>query len=218
MSIDDLLRKQMMDIVDKVNVIAVTVSFFMMLSFLLSLLIAFYTSRQILDPIKHAISIAESIANGNRDVEIIPGRNNETGQLIIALSIMRNAIKDSEVKKKQYANDILNACASMLSTLDEVREAVDKQSAGASEQASSINQITASISEIEKSATQTMNKAKDLGGVAEKTRESGQKGLESVEDSVVGMKAVRDKVQLIAQTILDLSRQTQQVGENYQCR
>lgn len=110
-------------------------------------------------------------------------------------------------------NDIIQACSSMVTTLDEVRHAVDAQSSGASEQASSINQITASITEIEKSATQTMTKAKDLGGVAEKTRQSGQLGLESIESSVLGMKSVRDRVQIIAQTILDLSRQTQQVGE-----
>ena len=58
-----------------------------------------------------------------------------------------------------------------------------------------------------------MTKAKDLGNVAEKTRQSGQLGLESIESSVLGMKSVRDRVQIIAQTILDLSRQTQQVGE-----
>jgi methyl-accepting chemotaxis protein len=38
-------------------------------------------------------------------------------------------------------------------------------------------------------------------------------GLEAVEQSVLGMKSVREKVQMIAQTILDLSHQTQQVGE-----
>ncbi len=79
--------------------------------------------------------------------------------------------------------------------------------------ASSINEITASLSEIEKSSTQTMEKAKSLGESAEKTREKGQLGLDAVVQSVNGMKDVRDKVQMIAQTILDLSNQTQQVGE-----
>src|SRR4029079_2229409 len=82
-----------------------------------------------------------------------------------------------------------------------------------SEQASSINEITASVSEIEKSTEQTMEKAKMLGEVAERTRERGQLGLGAIEQSVQGMKVVRDKVQIIAQTILDLSNQTQQVGE-----
>ncbi|MFN7098562.1 MAG: methyl-accepting chemotaxis protein, partial [Gammaproteobacteria bacterium] len=77
----------------------------------------------------------------------------------------------------------------------------------------SINEITASLEEIEKSSAQTNEKAKTLGETAERTRTKGQQGLEAVEQSINGMKMVRDKVQMIAQTILDLSNQTQQVGE-----
>lgn len=109
--------------------------------------------------------------------------------------------------------EIINACQNMVTTVEEVRHSVGSQTAGASEQASSINQITASLSEIEKSSTQTMEKAKALGEASERTREKGELGLEAVDQSVDGMKSVREKVQVIAQTILDLSHQTQQVGE-----
>lgn len=109
--------------------------------------------------------------------------------------------------------EITKVCQHMVTTVEEVRHAVDIQSSGASEQASSINEITASLSEIEKSSSQTIEKAKALGESAERTRETGQQGLTAVDQSVVGMKSVRDKVQIIAQTILDLSSQTQQVGE-----
>jgi len=108
---------------------------------------------------------------------------------------------------------ITDASHHMVATLEEVKQAVNSQSSGATEQASSINEITASLEEIEKSSTQTMDKAKELGSVAERTREKGQQGLDAVEQSIQGMKAVRDKVQIIAQTILDLSNKTQQVGE-----
>jgi methyl-accepting chemotaxis protein len=109
--------------------------------------------------------------------------------------------------------EITHVCQNMVTTVDEVHQAIDAQSSGASEQASSVNEITASLSEIEKSSAQTMLKAKTLGESAERTREKGQLGLSAVDQSVTGMQSVRDKVQLIAQTILDLSKQTQQVGE-----
>ncbi|TAK72831.1 MAG: methyl-accepting chemotaxis protein [Gammaproteobacteria bacterium] len=108
---------------------------------------------------------------------------------------------------------ITEACQNMVSTIEEVKHAIDVQATGASEQASSINQITASLEEIEKSAVQTMDKAKTLGEMAEHTHEKGMMGLQAVEQSVSGMKGVREKVQTIAQSILDLSNQTQQVGE-----
>lgn len=211
--LDDNLKSDVGDIVKQINLVAVFVIVFLAISILFAIIIALYTSRSILNPIKYGISIAQRVANGERDMTIATSRRDETGQLIAALAVMRDAIKDGEDRKQRYAEDIMQACTSMVSTLQEVRQAVDAQSSGASEQASSINQITASISEIERSASQTMTKAKDLGNVAEKTRETGKLGLNSIEDSVTGMKTVRDKVQMIAQTILDLSRQTQQVGE-----
>ncbi len=141
----------------------------------------------------------------------ISGSNDQSNQEVMnQLGSDLNKMTDN---LSSVAKEITQACHSMVTTLDEVRHAVDSQSSGASEQASSINEITASVSEIEKSTSQTMEKAKALGNVAERTRERGQLGLEAVEQSVQGMKAVRDKVQIIAQTILDLSNQTQQVGE-----
>jgi len=108
---------------------------------------------------------------------------------------------------------ISEASHHMVSTIEEVRRSVEVQSSGATEQAASINEITSSLEEIEKSSAQTMEKAKKLGESAEHTREKGQQGLEAVEESIRGMKSVREKVQSIAQTILELSHQTQQVGE-----
>lgn len=110
-------------------------------------------------------------------------------------------------------SQITDASHNMVTMLEEVKQAVNVQSSGAAEQASSINQITASLSEIEKSSSQTMDKARVLGEISERTRKKGQSGIDAVEQSILGMKAVRDKVQLIAQTILELSNQTQQVGE-----
>lgn len=155
---------------------------------------------------KHATNVASGELSGRLDLE----REGISQEIMQRLGKDLNSMTDN---LSNVTSDIMMACSSMVTTLEEVRHAVDAQSSGASEQASSINEITASITEIEKSASQTMNKAKDLGSVAEKTRQSGQLGLESIESSVIGMKIVRDRVQVIAQTILDLSRQTQQVGE-----
>lgn len=130
--------------------------------------------------------------------------------------VMAQLGKDLNLMTESLASitkQITQASHNMVSTLDEVKQAVDVQSSGATEQASSINEITASLEEIEKSSAQTMEKAKMLGNVAERTREKGQQGLEAVEQSILGMKSVRDKVQMIAQTILELSNQTQQIGE-----
>lgn len=255
-----------MDTIRLIEYILITVSIF------LSVFIAILTAHRILTPLNNAITIAKKIASGERKVSVSVSSNDETGQLLHALSNMQKAIIENETKLQQsethtrklferivktahtfskhssniasgnltkritvdssnemsqLGNDlnamtdnlstitrkITEACANMVVTIEEVKRSIEVQSTGATEQASSINEITASLDEIEKSSNQTIDKAKSLGDVAERTREKGQMGLEAVNQSILGMKLVREKVQTIAQTILDLSNQTQQVGE-----
>lgn len=256
------------------------VSFIKILSYSLAILIiilaigiSIWTARSITGPLNHAISIAKRIANGERDIEIVVNSQDETGDLLKALSKMLTSIRESEENIKQNekktshlletlektanvfskqtsllaSGDLrqrldvakdetvladlgkdLNAMtegfsnitkqitelgSNMVTTLEEVKSAANLQSTGVTEQAASINEITASIEEIDKSSKQTMEKARSLGEVAKQTREKGSLGIQSVEQSMMGMKSVREKVQAIAQTILDLSNLTQQVGE-----
>ncbi len=173
---------------------------------LLSLMIALYTARIIIRHINSFREHSGRIASGDLRQMIAVESEDELGQL-------GNDLNAMTVSLAAMAKQITQACHGMVTTLEEVRHSVDAQSSGASEQASSINEITSSVSEIEKSTIQTIEKARNLGEIAERTREKGKLGLESVEQSVQGMKVVRDKVDVIAQTILDLSSQTQQVGE-----
>jgi methyl-accepting chemotaxis protein len=242
------------------------------ITILLAVVVSIGTARKIVQPLENAILLAKKIAAGERNIDIKITSNDETGELLTALSKMQNAISDKEDKLKQSeeqsrelfenvvktaklfslhsskvaagdlrerldvsSNDsmtqlgkdlntmtdnltkitkqITEASHGVVSTLEQVSQTVKVQSAGATEQASSINEITAALAEIEKSSTQTMEKAKNLGDAAKRTREKGELGLDAVGQSIQGMKAVRDKVQIIAQTILDLSNQTQQIGE-----
>jgi methyl-accepting chemotaxis protein len=171
-----------------------------------SLLVALFTARGIMRHINVFRQYSSQIASGDLRQTLKIFSNDEIGKLGEDLNIMTESLAG-------ITKQITTACHSMVTTIEEIKQSVNVQSSGATEQASSINEITASLEEIEKSSAQTMEKAKTLGDAAERTREKGQEGLEAVEQSILGMKGVRDKVQMIAQSILDLSNQTQQVGE-----
>jgi methyl-accepting chemotaxis protein len=149
---------------------------------------------------------SSNVALGDLTRRLKIERTDAMGKLGADLNTMTERL--AEITKK-----INQACQNMTTSLDEVKQASDQQSIGVTEQASSINEITASLDEIDKSATQTMEKAKILGQLANQTSEKGQLGLQAVEQSIAGMNSVREKVQLIATSILALSNQTQQVGE-----
>jgi len=173
---------------------------------LASIIISFYTARSIVQYINIYRDQSRRIASGDLTQRVSVKSSDEMGLLGEDLNVMTDGLST-------ITRQITEACHNMVTMISQVKHAVDSQSIGATEQSSSINQITASLEEIEKSSTQTIEKAKSLGQIAERTREKGELGLEAVEQSVNGMKVVREKVQNISQTIFDLSNQTHQVGE-----
>jgi methyl-accepting chemotaxis protein len=173
---------------------------------LVSILIALITAKSILNHIIIFRKYSSQIASGDLRQHIEIQSSDEMGELGKDFNIMTASL--ATVTKQ-----ITSACQKMVKTLEDAKQAVRTQSSGATEQASSVNEITASLEEIEKSSSQTLEKAQALGDAAERTREKGQQGLEAVEQSIQGMKDIKEKVQLIAQTILDVSNQTQRVGE-----
>lgn len=178
----------------------------LVLGALFSIAITFYTLKSIFIHIRSFSDYSRKIASGDLTQQITVSTKDEMGELGADLNKMTNSLAD-------IAKQITRSSHDMASTLGEVKQAVDVQSTGATEQASAINEITASLSEIEKSSSQTIEKVKSLGELALRTQENGQRGLEAVEKSIKGMNLVREKMELIAKTILDLSHQTQQVGE-----
>ncbi len=58
-----------------------------------------------------------------------------------------------------------------------------------------------------------MTKAQTLREVTKNTYEQGKLGTESVAQSIEGINALEEKMKLIAQTIIDLSTNTQQIGD-----
>jgi methyl-accepting chemotaxis protein len=111
------------------------------------------------------------------------------------------------------ANETTQAINVINSTLEELQSSINTQSAGASEQAASVNETTSSLEEIKAMSGQTLEKVRILGETAERSRRESEQGTEAVDQSIVGMNSIRERVEGIAHTILALSEQTQQIGE-----
>lgn len=205
-SLYKILHEGTHEIIDNMNIIQIVEFISLIICLTAAVVISLITAKKILKPLNSAMDITKKIAAGDLTQRVDVETQDEMGKLGQDLNAMTEGL--AVITQK-----ITEASHNMVTTLEEVKHSVDMQSTGTSEQASAINEITSSLEEIEKSSLQTMEKAKTLGSLAEKTHEKGQLGLQSVEDSISGMKFVRDKVQMIAQTILELSNQTQQVGE-----
>lgn len=82
----------------------------------------------------------------------------------------------------------------------------------ASQQAASINETNTTMEELAISSKQSANQAQAASDGAQTTLSLAEEGTHQVNEMLQGMEAIRDKVNTIAQQILQLSEQISQIG------
>ncbi|QFY44144.1 hypothetical protein F6R98_17135 [Candidatus Methylospira mobilis] len=151
----------------------------------------------------------EEVAHGDlrQRVKVDEGGGSDELSLI---GVNLNAMVESLAGMSKQSGEASNA---LMSTLVEMQSAINAQSAGAAQQAAAVNETTATLEQIKATSAQTLSKTQQLGETAERARREGDQGLQAVQQAITGMEAIRARVENIAQTILALSEQTQQIGE-----
>lgn len=129
------------------------------------------------------------------------------------LSMLGKHLNSMTEKLALMARDVKESSIAMVEALGQVQRSINTESSGAAQQAASVTETTTTLEEIRATSTQTLEKASALGQAAERTRREGEAGLTAVEQTFSGMLMIREKVEGIAANILDLSEQTQQIGE-----
>ncbi|MDB5059758.1 MAG: mcp40H-21, partial [Chloroflexi bacterium] len=96
---------------------------------------------------------------------------------------------------------------------NEILAMASQQAAGAHEQSAAISQTTATVAEVKASAAHAVQMAETVTETARTASGIAVDGVAAVNNATAGMADIRLKVQLIAENIVSLSEQTQQIGE-----
>ena len=94
----------------------------------------------------------------------------------------------------------------------EISSTMEQQERIISQQAMAVNQTTSTMNELNYSARQSAEQAQGSANGARQALNLTQEGSNAVEDTLNGMNILREKVGAIAQQIMRLSQQTNQIG------
>jgi methyl-accepting chemotaxis protein len=109
-------------------------------------------------------------------------------------------------RMRDVANNLSAAAAELLA-------ATTQQAAGASQQSAAIAQTTTTVDELKTIAEQSVARAQDVASASQRTVEVSHTGQQMVRDTIASMSEIKARVEGIAENILALSEQTQQIGE-----
>ncbi|MFN8597031.1 MAG: methyl-accepting chemotaxis protein [Anaerolineae bacterium] len=164
------------------------------------------TLDAVITPIRETNQVLAQVAHGDLTVQTNGQYRGDFVQLKHSLEAMLSGLKDMATQTHQGTTTLSAAATQILATSTE-------QATTTREQASAVNQITATVQEIKASAEQVAQHAQTVAESSTRAAQAAQKGVDAASASLSGMHDIKERVEVIAQNILALSTQAQQIGD-----
>jgi methyl-accepting chemotaxis protein len=129
---------------------------------------------------------------------------------LIVLGTRLNLMTDSLQTMINQIHDSSNALSSAAA---EILSATTQQASGASEQSAAISQTTTTVDEVKAITEQASMRIQEVANASQRTVETARTGQRSVQETIDSMTMIKERVEGIAENILALSDQTQQIGD-----
>ncbi len=174
---------------------------------LVSCIAGYFLAWYIVMPLKQFSEKVVAMAEGDLTITISHGtRSDEVGRLMNAfyytLSTIRNQIQQ-----------IMDGTNTIATSISQISTTATQLAASASETSSSVNEITTTVEEVRQTAQISNEKAGYVAQSAEKAAQISEAGRKATEDAITGMNHIKEEMEYIAESIIELSGQTQSIGE-----
>ncbi|MFN2269981.1 MAG: methyl-accepting chemotaxis protein [Anaerolineae bacterium] len=117
------------------------------------------------------------------------------------------------VENSRLLKEIQRTVSDLNTSAAEILAATTQQAAGASEQSAAISQTTVTVDEVKAISEQATQRAQEVVDASQRTVDVSHAGQQAVQDTIATMSHIEERVESIAENILALSEQTQQIGE-----
>lgn len=165
------------------------------------------------DTVQTYVEYMSAVSQGNLVARLDLTAVQTTADEADPLQILGRNLNETAASLQNMIQQTLNAANNLRSAVAEILTTTNQQAASASEQAASVSETVSTVVEVRQTVEQTVERIRQLLDASQLSLQVGEQGLGAVEKTIAGMQLVKDQVGLIANTILTLSEQTQQIGE-----
>ncbi len=165
------------------------------------------TFQKMVDGFKDMSVSANRMASGDLSIKMNNEKHeNDTGMLTKPLRQMEENLRKITIDTKEAVN-LLNTSAS------EILASTAQLASGASETSSAITETTTTVEEVKQTSQLATQKAKMVSDTANNASQISVGGKKSVEETMIIMNRIHEQMELVAETIVRLSEQSQSIGE-----
>ncbi|MFA5204142.1 MAG: methyl-accepting chemotaxis protein [Lentisphaeria bacterium] len=165
-----------------------------------------WLARALTAPVRGLVAAAGRLAQGDLRQPVAYQGADEMGLLAGAFRQMVDGLR-------RITLQVHEATANITTATHQISAATSEQAATADTQAAAVAQTTATAAEVQQTSAQAADRIRLVSEMAAGSLELAERGLVSVKEMEDAMDVLKKQVRDIAELILRLSGQTQQIGE-----
>jgi PAS domain S-box-containing protein len=135
------------------------------------------------------------------------------GMFVLASIVDISERKAAEAARDRLLKAVTETAQNLASSAAEILAGTTQQASGAQQQAAAVAQTVTTVDEVVQTSDQAAQRAKLVAESSQRTVEVGRAGRKAVDEAVAVMGSVKEQVESLAESILALAEQAQQIGE-----
>lgn len=173
----------------------------------LVIVISIFLTLSITRPLNICVQTADMIASKDltKDFSTYEKRRDEFGIMIQSFNRMGETLREQ-------MQGILDGVNVLASSSSEILASTTQIASGSVETAAAISETTTTVEEVRQAAQLSNQKAKNVSENAQHVAQVSQSGQKAVDETIEGMSRIREQMNVIAQTVIRLSEQSQFIG------
>ncbi|MEZ4527473.1 MAG: methyl-accepting chemotaxis protein [Desulfobacterales bacterium] len=182
---------------DKIRMYLRNIVILLFITVTIGALISLFVAKSIFESLKNAAEATKRIASGDLTVTVDSGNKDEIGQLMKSMKNMAEKLKEIITQIRQVTEQVDSGMRMIRIGTEELSATASDLSQGASEQAASSQQVSSSTEEMTSGIRQNADNASQTGKIALSCAENAEKGGKAVEETVIAMKKISEKINII---------------------
>jgi len=160
--------------------------------------------RDMVASLKRLAESADRIAAGDLTVEVVAASPRD--QLGNSFSAMSRNLRELSLEIREVVGVLATSAGEIMTTVSEL-------ASSSAETASSVSETNATVQEVRQTTDLTSLKSRQVYEGAQKSVQVAKNGQQSVDEAIGGMRGIDERMGFIAERIVNLSEQSQAIGD-----
>lgn len=178
----------------------------MLLTALMTLLLAWGLTRSIVRPIAQALGIAQVVAAGDLTADIVVEGRDEPARLLEALKVMQQSLRRTIMRIADSSNQLASASEELSTVTEDATRGLHQQSLEIDQAATAVNEMTAAVEEVARNAVATSEASGESDRIAQHGREQVQQTVASIAHLAEDVTEAGEQVETLAQKVYGITK------------